>query len=446
MNNKVVLLTVALVVALSLLVVAIRWTPHENAGTRRDAGIKVVVIGIDGLDWYLLNQFLQEGRTPTLERMIPRSLLGEIAAPRPVLPEVGWTILARGTALTADEMDLANAVARPVRFDGPDIARLVSSAGGTAVTIGWPATWPVPSAAADDGTGDPETDRWGNHGIVIAPYAPEATSHAASLSPTLFAEGEFQVAQGRFDSIVEAIVKMQESAATAAFNNIILSDLAPDPPRWKDNVAAARWAFTSDLITLELATRILAEFEPDLALINFSGLDAVSHRFVAPAMPAFFDELSEEEKTRYGGVLRNYYAFIDGAVRRLRRIGDDRTVYIICSTHGMHPSASGDLLLSGSHDRGSPGVFIIQGDRIAPLPAPLKVNLEDIVPTVLALLGHSLPSNLDGRIMSEATPTGFLEAYPPQYASPDDHKPTQASVVVSETMEALARRRLEKLK
>lgn len=446
MNNKLILLVVALVVALGLLVLALMWAPHEDAAHERDTGIKVVVIGIDGLDWYLLNQFMQEGRMTALGQVIPRSLLGEIAAPRPVLPEVGWTVLARGTPLTADEMNLATATGRPVRFDGPDIARLVSSAGGTTVTIGWAATWPVSNATADDGTGDSETNLWGDHGIVIAPYAPEARSHATSLSPTLFVEGEFQVSQEGFGPMVEAVVMAQESAGAAAFGSIILPDLGPELPRWKDNVAAARWAFTSDLITLELATRILAEFEPDLALINLSGLDAVSHRFVAPAMPPFFKELTEEEGARYGGVLRNYYSFIDGAVRRLRRIGDDRTIYIICSTYGMHPSASGDVLLSGSHDRGSPGVLIVQGDRIAPLPAPVKANLEDIAPTVLALLGHPLPSNLDGRIIAEAAPRGLLEAFPPQYTSPDDHEPVSGSVVPSETMEALARRRLEELK
>jgi hypothetical protein len=445
MNRKVVLLTVALIVALGLLVLALRWTPHEAAVLERDPGIKVVVIGIDGLDWYLLNQFMQEGRTPTLGQIIPRSLLGEIVAPRPVLPEVGWTVLSRGAALTEDEQRLVTAVPRPLRFDGPDIARLVTSAGGTAVTIGWPATWPVPEATADDGSEAPSTERWGSHGIVIAPYAPEAASHAASLSPTLFAEGELQVTPQGFVPIVEAVVRAQESAA-AAFSEIILPGPDSELPRWKDNIAAARWALTSDLITLELAARILAEFEPDLALINFSGLDAVSHRFVAPAMPVFFDELTEEEETRYGGVLRNYYTFIDGAVRRLSRIGDDRTVYVVCSTYGMHPSTSGDVLLSGSHERGSPGVLIVQGHRITPVPSPVSVNLEDVVPTVLALLGHPLPSNLDGRIIAEATPPGLLEAFPPQYVSPDDREPVRARVAASGTMEALARRRLESLK
>ncbi len=443
MKNRTVLLTVALVVALGLFVLALRWTPDETARLERNPGVKVVVIGIDGLDWYILNQFMQEGRMPTLKQVIPRSLLGEIEAPRPVLPEVGWTVLSRGAKLTEEEQGLATAIPRPLRFDGPDIARLVTSAGGTAVTIGWPATWPVSRVAADDKTEG--TDGWGEHGIVIAPYAPQSASHAASLSPTLFAEGELQVTPEGFSPIVEAVVRAQESAAATAFSEIILADSGPELPEWKDNVVGARWAFTSDLITLELAARILAEFEPDLALVNFSGLDAVSHRFVAPAMPAFFDELTEEEETRYGGVLRNYYAFIDGAVRRLRRIGDDKTVYVICSTYGMHPSTSGDVLLSGSHERGSPGVFIVQGGRIAPVPSPVTVNLEDIVPTILALLGHPLPKDLDGRVIAEATPTGLLQAFPPQYVSPDDREPTPARVALSETMEALANRRLESL-
>ncbi len=444
MNNRVVLLTVALIVALGLLVFALRWTPNETAILEQDPGIKVVVIGIDGLDWYLLNQFMQEGRMPTLKQVISRSLLGEVQAPRPVLPEVGWTVMSRGTALTDEELGLVTSVRRPLQFDGPDIARLVTSAGGTAVTIGWPATWPVSRAVADDRT--QEVNRLEDHGVVIAPYAPQSTSHAASLSPTLFAEGELQVTPESFSPMVETVVRTQERTAATTFSEVILASSGPELPAWENNTVGARWAFTSDLITLELAARVLAEFEPDLALINFSGLDAISHRFVAPAMPTFFDKLTEEEAARYGGVLRNYYTFMDGAIRRLRRIGDDRTVYVICSTYGMHPSTSGDILLSGSHERGSPGVFIVQGRRIAPVPSPINVNIEDIVPTILALLDHPLPSNLDGRIIVEATPSGLLQAFPPQYTSPDDRKPAQPRTVLSDTMEALALQRLESLK
>ena len=105
---------------------------------------------------------------------------------------------------------------------------------------------------------------------------------------------------------------------------------------------AARWSYVSDRATLDVAAGMLAELEPDIALIHLGGLDAVSHRFVAPGMPEYFTGLSPDAAERYADVLPAYHEFIDSAVRRIQQLGDDRTVFLLCSTYGTHP-AEGDI-------------------------------------------------------------------------------------------------------
>ena len=421
-------LVLAALVAVVLLALAILWKPGQDVPPGPATGLRVVVVAVDGMDGFLVTRYMAEGKMPTMSRLLRRAATAEVSADRPVVPEVGWTRVVRGRALTETELATAGAPGDNRLFSvAPDLARAVLDAGGRAVVVGWPSTWPV-----EDGPV-----------LCAAPYAPERTSHSSALAPALFLGGPGQATAG-LEGALEAAVERSEAALESEFARAFPEGTGG--PDWAGAVASARWSLLADLTSVDLAARLIAEGEPHLALVYLGGLDAVCHSFLAAAMPDYFPtELRGAE--RFEGVAGAYYAFVDSAIERLARLGDDRTLIVVCSAYGTHPVAGGATPSVG-HDQGAPGVFVLHGRTVSSTPVPLQISTLDVAPTLLAALGVPIPSDMDGRVVVEALPPGLLEQFPPAYVKPRAHgregSAPAAPSLVSE-MERLAEERLATL-
>lgn len=397
MNKRRVFSIAALVVAVVVLAIAIAWRPSGPDAGRPSTGINVILVGVDGLDWFLLSRYVGEGRMPTFERLLRSSVQGEVTPTRPPIPDAGWTVVGRGGGLAYDERSRLEAIGDRRLFGiTPDVVRAVDRAGATAVSVGWPATWPVGDS------GPP----------VAAPYASNAPSHELSIAPALFAGAEEEAPTPELAERIDEAVARNEREAGRLFAEEIFRGALPADPIWARHMAAAAWGYLADRIALDVAAGLLAEEEPDLALVYIGGLDAVEHRFLAPAMPEFFEGAPTTEE--YSRVLPNYYRFVDEAVTRLLRLADEETLVVICSVYGVQPSLDVPTI-SGSHADSPPGVLIVRGPNLSPQSAPLKATPADIAPTILAALGVPIPSEMEGRMLVEALPSWLLEAFPPDY-------------------------------
>jgi predicted AlkP superfamily phosphohydrolase/phosphomutase len=78
----------------------------------------------------------------------------------------------------------------------------------------------------------------------------------------------------------------------------------------------------------------------------------------------------------------------------------------------------------GSHRK--EGIFVLTGPSAA-AGRQLEADIADVAPTILYLLGQSLPTDLDGRLVTEALDPALLESRPPEYAD------TESDVLVSAT-------------
>ncbi len=402
-----------------------RWQPGEPAPEGPSTGLQVVIVGIDGADWFLMGKLLEQGRLPTINGLLQRGQSGEVAANLPFVPEMGWTQLGRGRALT-EEQTMHVAVGGRLYGIAPELAELVQRAGGRAVSVGWPASWPV---------GDTAT-------TSVAGYRPATQAHELGLPPTVLRGGTSQASSGELAEFVDTVIERNEASCEAEFRRLIF-DGEPSDAQWAERLLAARWAFLSDAITSDLAASLIADVEPDVALVCFGGLDAVVHRFLSPAMPDFFPGAPPEESL-YEEVLASYYDFIDGAIERLRRLTDENTVFIICSVYGTHPSPDAPGA-SASHSNGPPGVLIVRGANIPRRARTLSVATVDLAPTVLAMLGMEVPSSADGRVVTDILPTGLLEKHPLAY-SDDDGRAEPAGTPDVAAMDRLVAERMEFLR
>ncbi len=420
------ILAALLVASLVLMVFVIGWEPGTREPAGPSTGIKIVVVGVDGLDWYLMRKLLEEGRLPSITPLLTRGLTGEIATDPPMIPEAGWTVLARGRGLAEDERARLASTGGRLFGLAPELGRLVARSGGTALSVGWPASWPV---------GESE-------GLVVAPYRPESLIHETGL-PAAIVSGDALSCSDEVAARVADAVARNEELCEDEFRRLIFDGNAGDE-EWSEHLLAARWAFLSDLITIDVAASLMADEEPDLTMVCFGGLDAIGHRFLASAMPSFFAD-SPPEYERYGSVLSNYFVFIDSCIERLRRLTDENTVFIICSTYGTHPSNDVPTI-TGSHSGGPPGVFIVRGANIAPRPQAISLAGQDMAPTLLALLGLAIPTDMDGRVVTEALPGGLLKSHPLSYSGetgPEGIDPAPSDL---EACDALVSERLAMLR
>jgi hypothetical protein len=386
-----------LVVALALLAVAIWWQPADREPTGPSTGLKVVVIGVDGMDWFLTRQLLEEGALPATTSFLRRGITGEVSADVPSVPEVGWTILGRGGALT--ERELARVGAGGGRLHGlaPELAELVARSGGTALSVGWPASWPAGNERS----------------LLVAPYRPESALHETGL-PAAILGGDRLSCSADVSDHVAASVAQSEETFEAEFRSRIF-DGPPSDDAWSEHLMAARWAFLSDLTTVDIAAGLMADEEPDLTMVCFSGLDAVLHRFLAASRPEFFPETPPDHE-RYADIVTNYFVFIDGCIERLRRLtNEEKTVFIVCSTYGTHPTLDVPTI-SGAHTEAPPGVFILRGPEIPRGQRAISLTTVDVAPTVLALLGLPIPVDMDGRVLQRALPPRVATEHPPEFA------------------------------
>jgi hypothetical protein len=368
---------------------------------------------------------LKRGVMPTTGTLIPRSLVGEVAAELPPLPEVGWTVLARGRGLTDSEQDRVSVEGGRLFGLAPELAENVVRAGGTALSVGWPASWPA---------GD-------TRGLVVAPYRPEARLHETGL-PAAILGSDAPHCSPELAARVAVSLERTENECEQEFRRLIY-DGGPGEGEWREHLLAARWAFLSDLTTVDVAASLMADEEPDLTVVCFGGLDAVTHRFLAPALPSFFANPPPEYE-QYTDIVPNYFKFVDNCIERLRRLTDEDTVFIICSTYGTHPTA--DVAgVSAAHTSGPPGVMVVRGAEIASRPRALPLSCTDVAPTLLATLGLPIPVDMDGRVVTEMLPARLLRNHPLRYegtTEPLGHDPGPAELaavdeVVSERMERL---------
>lgn len=429
MNRKRALLAAALAAGVVALVLAIVWEPAPPAPTGPATGHKVVLVAVDGLDGYLVTRYGEEGTLPAISRFLRRATTAQVTADEPPLPLVGWTRLATGRSLTEAQMKAvaASGVGRLFSLS-PDLALAVREAGGRTVTVGWPGTWPV---TEDDGD-------------IVAPYVPASQSHASALAPALFELAPGQTTP-ELAPLVAAAVSRSRANLESEFGRLIGQDPPRPDPAWDEALAAARWALLADMATVEIAAKLVAREEPHLALVYLGGLDAVCHRFLPPAMPAYFASLPPGAEG-YSEVLGNYYRFVDSALERLQRLCDERTFIVVCSAYGTHPSRAGGPP-SASHDEGPPGVLILHGRDASSTPVPLQMSTLDVAPTILALVGVPIPSDMEGRVVAEALPNGLLGRFPPTYVRPPRRatKPKPVESALETEMDALVAARLGEL-
>jgi predicted AlkP superfamily phosphohydrolase/phosphomutase len=302
--------------------------PVVASPAREDTGLKVAILGIDGLDWRVVDEAIAEGRLPNLAGLIERGTRGTLRSIRPPRSPVVWTSIATGEL--PSEHGITDFV---VRRDGqripvtgnlrrvPALWNLSTVCRFTTAFTNWYVTWP-----AEPATGAVISDRVDFDGLDHRVFPEELTAAVDS-------------ARARVDALPE-----REIAAFTALDGEFAEWRADRWGQVRRALSILDDVIRHDLVTLEAARVTLRSGQPDLTAVYFRGNDNTQHLFWKYRFAErgsgllaglLWSDLDPDEVAALSPVVDRYYDFIDDLVGRVTGMLAPDTALLLLSDHGF---------------------------------------------------------------------------------------------------------------
>jgi Flp pilus assembly protein TadD/predicted AlkP superfamily phosphohydrolase/phosphomutase len=419
------------------------WTVEREEDFPDPAPTRLLIVGLDGADWEIIDPLIERGRMPNLAKLIRNGSRARLLTISPMLSPVVWTTVATGVEparhgiLDFLEPDPGGGGAMPVtsaQRKTPTVWQILSRAGVRVGVVGWWASWP-----AEPVDGYLVSDRIA---YQLFGYEPDAENSEGKVWPPEL----YPVVKGE---IVEpGAIEWNEVAPYLEGARSLPGQFSTTEREILDEF---RTLLASGQTYLRVARALSGTRPPDLEALYFEGTDTVGHlfmRFRAPRLPGVPSESFES----FQSVVDRYYETVDGYLGTiLEGRGDDWTVMVL-SDHGFvsdqsRPHTTDPRIGHGAaadwHRRF--GMLVLSGRNIRAGIQIDEATVYDVGPTILALFGQPIPISWPGVTLAEVLEPGFLEAHPVRYRRDDpplsDWRDAQATV----TTDPVALAVLEKL-
>jgi hypothetical protein len=362
------------------------------AGPDRRAAPRVVIIGIDGFDWNLVDPLVARGTMPALADLMRRGTRADLLTLVPLEKSpVIWTTIAtgrlpaekgRGFLVPAEGDD---GTARQVYTAWHRTTRafwnILSDAGVRVSVMGWLETWP---AETIDGTIVTDYVKY-----FVAQGGGGAGEVGRTHPPSL--EGEIAALLVRPDSIPDASLRI-----------FLGEDVGANPPRnVRDGLNSLRWIWAGDLTFAAIAREFLRSRPEDVMAVYLRGPDAVCHQFWGDR-----DRFAAGDTTLparvFGETIDRYLEETDRLLAAiLAEIDLRRTSVLMVSDHGFQgPRVGIDLSAKqGIYMHREIGTVLLAGPWAAAEGAKVPgARVQDILPTLLHALDLPVGADLDGEV------------------------------------------------
>jgi hypothetical protein len=347
-------------------------------------GLRVRVLGIDGLERRMTEQLLGRGEMPHLRALLATAAQGRLRAEPERVPALVWTTIATGRGAAAHGIQSADArripgLRTPVSLDttsnpfvsalgrATDLLRLTRAEPPTSVLRGIKTFWNVAS----------------EKGLRVGIVNWWATWPAESVNGYL-------VSDRAFFKLEKGGPPDREVYPPAAFDRVraLLPDEADRPRRL-------------DRFSLAAAGALRGADPPDLEALYLPGLDIFTMQQIGDAPGADLADLD----TRLAAI-RDYYRFLDGRIGEGAGDLGGRDVFVLVADPGRLARAHGP----------AEGMLAIVGGPVQTTDLGL-VSERDLAPTVLHLLGLPVSRELDGRVLEEVLAPAFRAQHPLRFVA-----------------------------
>ncbi len=439
------LIAVALLASMAAGASLVYWlslTPLQRLVMRtRPTHLKVLIVGIDGATFGVINPLLAQRALPNFQRLMDTGAHGVLRSENPMASPALWTTIATGRTRSDHGIEgfvvstVPEKTRRGVLVGSADrktlaLWNIVGPFGKQVGFLGWWASWPAEPVAGFIVSDRFTRERWNEW---LGRNKREQTAYPAALTQELQ------------PLIVEpSDPPMDEIDKLVTLSPAERSELlAAKKPVFGHGLSVFKYAYCSQRSYEKMALRLVAQRQPDLTGLFLVANDPVSHCFWHFYEPdAFAAGVDPEKAARLGQLVPNFYRHNDAFLGELLGQLSPETVVFVVSDHGFEASRrlpalrAAPNLFEGPEARraamngviavGQSGKHHIEGILIAaggPIRRGVRVKAThyDIAPTVLALLGLPVPRDMPGRVLDEILDPAFLAAHPvgriPSYES-----------------------------
>jgi len=368
----------------------------------------VIWLGLDGLDWELLDRLAAEGKMPNWKKLTAEGYSASLTSFMPVLSPIVWTTVATGVGpdvhrvLDFQEVEAKTGQKVPISGDSravPAVWNVASAAGLKVGVVGWWATHP-----AEEVTGFFVTDH-------ASPILFQGLPRAGVAYPVTLTAGVEQII-ARDGRISDADLVPYIDAPLSEITSTRAGARGLENP-----YVALASILGATRVQQRIARDLYDRNLPDLMAFYLEGTDGIGHVF-ASMVPPRMECVSEEDFRRFHGAVDAYYALIDKLLGQwMRRAEEDGATLVVNSDHGFKWGADRPCERSSLNPATAAfwhrldGVFAAWGARVKRGLPRGKATVYDVAPTISALLG--LP--VDRAVRGAAIRSAFTDlAVPPR--------------------------------
>lgn len=371
------------------------------------SGGRVVVVGLDGLEYSQLDRMIAAGELPHFARLMREGARANMQVTEPIMSPIEWTTIASGyPAETHGIGGWTDGQGRS--FSGSDVRvkriwDVATEHKKASVVGGWLMSWP---ATPIEGALLSERFVWSFPMNKAAEKANVKDKPRQDLAFTTFPS-----------SLAATVERPDEAFLNASpLGYQIEAYGAPFHPFPRDETH-----------TRFFLTQWQKHPEARFGAVYLNGADQVSHLYWPFADPTVADQIRRDPSARIAAVaaqtalqpdrrpypfengpvgadfelaaryVPDYYRYLDGVVGRVMDVITPDTTLIVCSDHGFRVS-SAQPLLNGSHN--PTAVFLAWGASVKPS-AKADIHIFDVAPTLYALLGLPAAADMPGKLRDD---------------------------------------------
>ncbi|HPR64625.1 MAG TPA: alkaline phosphatase family protein [Thermoanaerobaculia bacterium] len=373
-------------------------------------GTKILLIGLDGLDWVLLDRLAAEGKLPTFSSFKQGSAWCDLRSFEPVLSPLIWTSIA--SSRYPEDHGILDFVTKDPNT-GTDVPitssfrktqtfwTILSALGLRVNVVGWWATFP-----AEKINGIMVSERLfyqlfgmeGGRDVEGNVYPGNLEGHYADM---------VRKAEDVDYDTVHRFIDISREEFDRAWEVGLKSE-----DRYSNRINHLRHILATTRSTFEIFSDVLKRGPWDLSAVYLEGTDTIGHRFGHYLDPKL-SWTKTEDHLKFHRAMEEYYIYVDELVgRMLKELPDDTTV-IITADHGFYTGKARPSIPPDDFALGAPrwhrmtGVFMIKGPGIRK-EYFTDADIYDILPSIFTLLGFPCSDEFVGKPMSQI----FTESIP----------------------------------
>jgi predicted AlkP superfamily phosphohydrolase/phosphomutase len=281
---------------------------------------RILVVGIDGMEWDIMGPLVGQGRLPTFARVLSEGAWGELRSLDVLESPVIWTSIATGKVPEKHGiMGFAKARqggAEPVPITSnvrrvEAIWNILGDRGWSVGVIGWLSTWPAEAV-----NGYLVTDYF-NYG-----WAPGSAGGSEGMT----------FPPGLANEIADLRVADEDVPDTRAAE--LTHGVIPTNDELRRRFDALKGCIASDETTLAVARRLEGQMPVDFHAVYLKGVDGVSHLYWVDMLPESGPPVSSEDAAIFDDVIVDYYEEMDRVLAEFLALADENTTLVLTSDHG----------------------------------------------------------------------------------------------------------------